>query len=79
MAEHEGELSFEPNEIITNSKFIYTKIKIFGNNNTVKWQYNINFKLLTILVHASVEPGWLEGTLRGKTGLIPENYVEELP
>nr|XP_009930734.1 PREDICTED: rho GTPase-activating protein 26 [Opisthocomus hoazin] len=29
-------------------------------------------------VHPSQEPGWLEGTLRGKTGLIPENYVEFL-
>ncbi|XP_068133600.1 rho GTPase-activating protein 26 isoform X4 [Hyperolius riggenbachi] len=29
-------------------------------------------------VHASQEPGWLEGTLNGKTGLIPENYVEFL-
>lgn len=27
-------------------------------------------------VHASREPGWLEGTLGGRTGLIPENYVE---
>lgn len=27
----------------------------------------------------SQEPGWLEGTLNGKTGLIPENYVEMLP
>uniref|UniRef100_A0A672R5W5 Rho GTPase-activating protein 26 n=1 Tax=Sinocyclocheilus grahami TaxID=75366 RepID=A0A672R5W5_SINGR len=26
-------------------------------------------------VHPSREPGWLEGTLDGKTGLIPENYV----
>ncbi|XP_037544194.1 rho GTPase-activating protein 26 [Nematolebias whitei] len=29
-------------------------------------------------VHASKEPGWLEGTLGGRTGLIPENYVELL-
>ncbi|XP_077183057.1 rho GTPase-activating protein 26 isoform X2 [Paroedura picta] len=29
-------------------------------------------------VHPSQEPGWLEGTLKGKTGLIPENYVEFL-
>ncbi|XP_048022517.1 rho GTPase-activating protein 26-like isoform X1 [Megalobrama amblycephala] len=29
-------------------------------------------------VHPSREPGWLEGTLDGKTGLIPENYVEFL-
>ncbi|XP_020293772.1 rho GTPase-activating protein 26 isoform X1 [Pseudomyrmex gracilis] len=48
MAESEGELSFEPNQIITNVK-------------------------------ASLEPGWLEGTLNGKTGLVPKNYVEQLP
>ncbi|XP_047462634.1 rho GTPase-activating protein 26-like [Mugil cephalus] len=29
-------------------------------------------------VHASREPGWLEGTLDGRSGLIPENYVEFL-
>ncbi|KAG5284743.1 hypothetical protein AALO_G00029980 [Alosa alosa] len=29
-------------------------------------------------VHRSREPGWLEGTLDGRTGLIPENYVEFL-
>uniref|UniRef100_A0A8C6SES0 Rho GTPase activating protein 26 n=1 Tax=Neogobius melanostomus TaxID=47308 RepID=A0A8C6SES0_9GOBI len=29
-------------------------------------------------VHVSREPGWLEGTLGGRTGLIPENYVEFL-
>uniref|UniRef100_A0A8C1PYW7 Rho GTPase-activating protein 26 n=1 Tax=Cyprinus carpio TaxID=7962 RepID=A0A8C1PYW7_CYPCA len=31
---------------------------------------------LCLVVHPSREPGWLEGTLDGKTGLIPENYVE---
>ncbi|KAI9548178.1 Rho GTPase-activating protein 26 [Dissostichus eleginoides] len=29
-------------------------------------------------VHGSREPGWLEGSLDGRTGLIPENYVEFL-
>ncbi|XP_069680469.1 rho GTPase-activating protein 26 isoform X3 [Periplaneta americana] len=48
LGENDGELSFEPNQIITN-------------------------------VRASLEPGWLEGTLNGKTGLVPENYVEFLP
>ncbi|XP_056643046.1 rho GTPase-activating protein 26 isoform X2 [Diorhabda carinulata] len=48
LGEQDGELSFEPNQIITNVK-------------------------------SSPEPGWLEGTLNGKTGLIPENYVEVLP
>ncbi|GAB0099048.1 rho GTPase-activating protein 26 [Sergentomyia squamirostris] len=48
MAENDGELSFEPNQIITNVK-------------------------------PSSEAGWLEGTLNGKSGLIPQNYVEYLP
>lgn len=48
VAGNDGELSFEPNQIITNVK-------------------------------ASLEPGWLEGTLNGKTGLVPKNYVEQLP
>ncbi|XP_071452500.1 rho GTPase-activating protein 26 [Hetaerina americana] len=48
VGENDGELSFEPNQIITN-------------------------------VRQSQEPGWLEGMLNGKTGLIPENYVEVLP
>lgn len=26
-------------------------------------------------VYPSVEPGWLQATFEGKTGLIPENYV----
>uniref|UniRef100_A0A8C5LMV8 Rho GTPase-activating protein 10 n=1 Tax=Leptobrachium leishanense TaxID=445787 RepID=A0A8C5LMV8_9ANUR len=29
-------------------------------------------------VHFSREPGWLEGTLNGKKGLIPQNYVQFL-
>lgn len=27
-------------------------------------------------VRSTREPGWLEGNLNGKTGLIPLNYVE---
>ncbi|VDO25794.1 unnamed protein product [Haemonchus placei] len=30
-------------------------------------------------VYESKEEGWLVGTLNGKTGLIPCNYVEPLP
>uniref|UniRef100_A0AAY5EUP4 Rho GTPase activating protein 10 n=1 Tax=Electrophorus electricus TaxID=8005 RepID=A0AAY5EUP4_ELEEL len=30
------------------------------------------------IFHAGKEPGWLEGELEGKRGLIPENYVEIL-
>ena len=32
-----------------------------------------------IVVYESKEEGWLVGTLNGKTGLIPANYVEPLP
>lgn len=32
-----------------------------------------------VTVRNSQERGWLEGTLNGKTGLIPANYVEMLP
>lgn len=28
------------------------------------------------LVKESREPGWLEGMLNGKVGLIPANYIE---
>ncbi|XP_055502495.1 rho GTPase-activating protein 10 isoform X1 [Leucoraja erinacea] len=40
----------------------------------------LSFKVGQIFenVHTSREPGWLEGTLDGKTGLIPQNYVEFL-
>lgn len=48
VGEHETELSFEPNQILTN-------------------------------VYQSLEPGWLEGNLDGKVGLVPENYVEFIP
>ncbi|XP_068623137.1 rho GTPase-activating protein 26 isoform X2 [Battus philenor] len=48
LGESEGELSFEPNQIITN-------------------------------VTPSGEPGWLRGSLDGRSGLVPENYVEPLP
>lgn len=68
MAENDGELSFEPNQIITNGE---------------KFKREFKLKQLTkckfISVRQSHEPGWLEGTLHGKSGLIPENYVEVIP
>lgn len=36
------------------------------------------FLLFSFSVRQSNEPGWLDGTLNGKSGLIPENYVEVL-
>lgn len=32
----------------------------------------------SLAVQFSREPGWLEGTLNGKRGLIPQNYVQFL-
>jgi hypothetical protein len=32
--------------------------------------------LIFFSVRPSLEPGWLEGNLDGKFGLVPENYVE---
>ncbi|XP_062867244.1 rho GTPase-activating protein 42 isoform X1 [Trichomycterus rosablanca] len=39
--------------------------------------YELSFPqgALFLNVHPSVEPGWLQGTYNGRTGLIPENYV----
>lgn len=37
-----------------------------------------NFHSFSFAVQFSREPGWLEGTLNGKRGLIPQNYVQFL-
>lgn len=83
LAEGDGELSFEPNQIITNGNlflfFSFFLIKTCFPLDISLLFVEINYydKLLT--VKASLEPGWLEGTLNGKTGLVPKNYVEQLP
>lgn len=71
VGENETELTFEPNQIIVN-----------GNNVCLFYQilFCIIFSLdIYLAVRPSREPGWLEGVLNGRTGLIPENYVELLP
>ena len=50
-----------------NCHFIALKVKIVWNRMR---------KMFFISVRVSKEPGWLEGTIDGKTGLLPENYVE---
>lgn len=37
--------------------------------------FNITSFFLIDLVRPSKEPGWVMGTINGKTGLIPENYI----
>lgn len=73
MAENDGELSFEPNQIITNGM-------LDGGDEKSKSRGCLmsHFQFLPS-VRPSHEPGWLEGTLHGKSGLIPENYVEVIP
>ena len=61
VGEHETELSFEPNMIISNGE-----LRIV-NENTLRFLFS---------VRPSLEPGWLEGILDGRVGLVPENYVE---
>ena len=63
VGENDSELSFEPNMIITNG--LYFEICL-----------TIKLIVFYYAVRPSREPGWLEGCLNGKTGLIPENYVE---
>ena len=61
VGEHETELSFEPNMIISNGE------PRIVNENTLRFLFS---------VRPSLEPGWLEGILDGRVGLVPENYVE---
>lgn len=42
------------------------------------WGILITRDVSSFPVQTSREPGWLEGTLNGKRGLIPQNYVKLL-
>ena len=66
VGEHETELSFEPNMIISNGEMLRIVNDYFQ-------LFTLDF---TFSVRPSLEPGWLEGILDGRVGLVPENYVE---
>ncbi|XP_037778388.1 intersectin-1-like [Penaeus monodon] len=65
---------------------LYSGIRLAGRNpHQVFWPRPALLHRLLLLrmgqpvllqVRPSREPGWLEGTLNGRTGLVPENYVE---
>ena len=42
------------------------------------WGVLVTSGVSSFAVQTSREPGWLEGTLNGKRGLIPQNYVKLL-
>jgi hypothetical protein len=43
----------------------------------LKYLFVHMFRFISIIsVCRSNEPGWLHGELNGKTGLIPENYIQ---
>ncbi|XP_028400078.1 rho GTPase-activating protein 26-like [Dendronephthya gigantea] len=52
---------------------VRTKFPCVGENTT---ELSFDADVIITNVRDSKEPGWLEGTLNGKTGLIPSNYVE---
>ncbi|XP_077702428.1 rho GTPase-activating protein 10 isoform X6 [Canis aureus] len=63
-AEHSSELSFEIGAIF--------------EDDSLEQSYRLSAAKPRLAVQTSREPGWLEGTLNGKRGLIPQNYVKLL-
>ena len=58
---------------------ILRKVECFLENVTKKILTKNSIKnILKFIfsVRPSLEPGWLEGNLDGRRGLVPENYVE---
>ncbi|XP_046636547.1 rho GTPase-activating protein 26-like isoform X2 [Daphnia pulicaria] len=58
------------------SRRVRTLYACVGENET---ELTFEPNQIIVNVRPSREPGWLEGVLNGRTGLIPENYVELLP
>ncbi|CAG2165864.1 unnamed protein product [Oppiella nova] len=58
-----------------NFRKVRTRYACVGENDS---ELSFEPNMIITNVRQSREPGWLEGCLNGKTGLIPENYVEFL-
>ncbi|KAM9792868.1 rho GTPase-activating protein 10 [Neosynchiropus ocellatus] len=61
----------KPNESVTGRKAKAVYPCDAGHDSELSFQVGAIFHAVT----PSAEPGWLEGELEGKRGLIPENYV----
>ncbi|KAG8518399.1 Rho GTPase-activating protein 10 [Galemys pyrenaicus] len=89
-AEHSSELSFEIGAIFEDGKYLGAFCGRLGFVTRVLSQRAVTAQEastcrrfgekwpLFFSVQTSREPGWLEGTLNGKRGLIPQNYVKLL-
>ncbi|XP_015923916.1 rho GTPase-activating protein 26 [Parasteatoda tepidariorum] len=64
---------FAPNDTLSTSVKVRTLYACRGEN-----EMELSFEPNEVIynVSPSQEPGWIRGTLKGKTGLVPENYVE---
>lgn len=85
VGENSTELSFEPNAIIYNGKLSAPSLisspflspfitSLFSSSFLLFLLPSPPLSLFS--VRRSKEPGWLEGSYNGRTGLIPENYVQ---
>ncbi|BFZ24097.1 hypothetical protein BsWGS_27136 [Bradybaena similaris] len=57
----------------TPRRTVITRYRCVADNDT---ELSFEANQMITNVRPSREPGWLEGTLDGKTGIIPENYVQ---
>ncbi|GFR30382.1 rho GTPase-activating protein 26, partial [Trichonephila clavata] len=66
-------LSTSPNVHVNSGRKVRTLYACRGEN-----EMELSFEPNEVIynVTPSQEPGWIRGTLKGKTGLVPENYVE---
>ncbi|XP_075786123.1 rho GTPase-activating protein 10 isoform X2 [Pelodiscus sinensis] len=72
-AEHSSELSFQIGAVFEDAWLG----GIFSRERST-YRKNLGFGSKGVQVQFSREPGWLEGTLNGRRGLIPQNYVQFL-
>ncbi|GAA6083728.1 rho GTPase-activating protein 42 isoform X1 [Tachysurus ichikawai] len=71
-AEHSNELSFPQGAHFSNVVHDFQCCITAHSGHTSAL---INSGTVCSAVNPSVEPGWLQATYEGKTGLVPKNYV----